>query len=187
MVKRPGFENLGLALRAREFESRSHRHMEKNMVLISVACLFKESRRKDKWLIVQPKEDSDWELPRIIVRKAESSARASIRMCGEQLGVNIQVLEEAGRAGGVTTINDKTVPQRHLYYLAVRLDASGEAIAFHKIKWLDYAKAIRQLLQKRDRQMLKAAREELVRWRRRQEKEELELKRIQLEKLQRQK
>lgn len=152
--------------------------MDKNTVFISVACLFKEYRGRRTWLIAKPKEDSEWELPRIISRKAESSARGAIRMCGEQLGISAQVLEEAGRAGGVTTVNDKTVPQKHLYYLMIVLDMSGEALAFFDTKWLDYAQAVRKLPQKRDRQMLKAAREELVRWKKREEKKAEEERKI---------
>ena len=158
--------------------------MDKNTVLISVACLFKEGRGPDKWLVAKQEEDSGWELPKIASRKAESTARGAIRMCGEQLGVNTQVLEEAGRAGGVTSINKRVVPQRHLYYLMILLETSGESIEFYESKWLEYAKAIRKLPIKRDRQMLKAAKEELVRWRKRQEKLQAELKRIELEKLQ---
>ena len=138
--------------------------MNKNMVLISVACIFKNSRGKQFWLVAKPKEDADWELPRVAVRKAESSARASIRMAGEQLGVTAKVLEEAGRAGGAALVNNKTVPQRHLYYLLIHEGESGEPLMFNKIAWLEYAKAVRKLTQKRDRQMLKAAREELKVW-----------------------
>jgi hypothetical protein len=35
----------------------------------------------------------------------------------EQMDMDTQVLEEAGRAGGSATINGKVVPQRHLYYI----------------------------------------------------------------------
>ena len=152
--------------------------MDKNTVLISVACLFKETRGKNKWMSVQPKEGAEWELPRIAVRKGESSARASIRMCGEQLGIGAQVLEEAGRAGGITTVGKKTLPQRTLYYLLIERDASGEVLAFYDAKWLDYAKTVRNLPTKRDRQMIKAARVEQRKWKKKVEAEEKELARL---------
>ncbi len=150
--------------------------MDKNTVLISVACIYRDKGKKREWLITKQEEDSDWELPRIAARKTESTARASIRMAGEQLGMTVKVLEEAGRAGGITTMGGKTVPQRHLYYLARLKAATGEAIAFEATEWLPYANAVRRLTAKRDRQMLKGAREELEKWlkRKKEEKEEEE-------------
>ena len=135
-----------------------------NIILVSVACLFREYRGKRQWFVAKQEKDSEWELPRIVARKAESSARAGIRMMGEQMGITVQVLEEAGRAGGVIRVNGKSVPQRHLYYLMIQRDASGEVLAFADHEWLPYAKAVRRLPAKRDRQMLKAARAELKVW-----------------------
>ena len=143
--------------------------MQDNTIIISVAVIFRKYRGKKQWLVTKQNEDSIWELPRIITRKTEASARASIRMAGEQLGMAIQVLEEAGRAGGVITINGKIVPQRHLYYLAILRDQSGEEIGFEDFNWLKYADAVRRLPQKRDRQMIKAARKELRAWLRKEE------------------
>jgi hypothetical protein len=147
--------------------------MDKNLILISVAIIFREFRGKKQWLIVKQNEDSDWELPRIVVRKGESSARAALRMSGEQLGMATKVLEEAGRAGGITTVNNKTVPVRQLYYLVRQRAATGEVIGFAEAAWLEYAQAVRKLTQKRDRQMIKAAREELRKWLRIRKQEKL--------------
>jgi ADP-ribose pyrophosphatase YjhB (NUDIX family) len=146
--------------------------MDKNLVLVSVAIIFREGKRKREWLITKQTESSDWELPRILVRKGESSARAALRMAGEQLGMSTKVLEEAGRAGGVTSVNDKAFPQRQLYYLMVQKAATGEVIGFAKHAWLEYARAVRNLSSKRDRQMIKAARKELKAWLKREQKEE---------------
>lgn len=151
--------------------------IDKNLVLISVAIIFKEQKRGNpKWLIVKEEEEGSWTLPRIIARKTESTARAALRMSGEQLGMSTKVLEEAGRAGGVTTVNDKTAPKRELYYL-VRLKAeTGEAIGFHKADWFDYAGAVRKLSSKRDRKMIKAARKEYRKWKKKKEEEKEEKK-----------
>src|SRR6266540_2481343 len=89
----------------------------KNTVLVSVGAIFKDSEGKRKWLLVKRNGEGDWELPRITVRKTESSARAAIRMVGEQLGANAQILEEVGRSGGVATVNGRSISQRHRYYL----------------------------------------------------------------------
>ena len=153
--------------------------MDKNAILISVACIYKDKRGKRQWVIVKEEKDTEWELPRVLVRKTESSARGSIRMAGEMLGLDIKVLEEAGRAGGITTVNGKTVSQRHLYYLAQIREEVGEVIGFEEFEWLEYAKAIRRLPAKRDQQMLRAANTELKAWEKREkEKEKLQPKEL---------
>jgi len=149
--------------------------MDKNLVLVSTPIIFKEWRGKTMWFITKQEKESPWELPKIAVRKAESSARASIRLAGEQLGMDAKVLEEAGRAGGTTSVNGKVLAQRQLYYLMRLRDASGEVLGFEDSAWLDYASAVRKLSAKRDKQMLKGARKELVAWSKREkEKEKLQ-------------
>jgi 8-oxo-dGTP pyrophosphatase MutT (NUDIX family) len=144
-------------------------NMDKNLVLVSGACVFKDTRGGRRWLVVrQDGEDSQWEIPKVLVRKTESSARAAIRLMAEQGGMHAQVLEEAGRAGGSTTVNGKVVPQRYLYYLMIQKSA-GEMIGFEEFKWLDYAKAQRKLFSKREKLMLRQARQELRKWEKRQQ------------------
>lgn len=139
--------------------------MDKNLVLVSGAIVFKEGRGKRRWFIVKQTgdEDEEWEIPKVPVRKTESSPRAAIRIMGEKGGMDAKVLEEAGRAGGSTTINGKTVPQRHLYYLMMQT-AAGEVLGFEDYKWLEYAKAVRKLSSKRERLMIRQARQELGKW-----------------------
>jgi len=138
--------------------------MDKNLVLISGAVLFKEARGKRRWFIVKQGDEDKWEIAKVFVRKGESSVRAAIRMMGEQGGMSTKVLEEAGRSGGVTTINSKTLPQRHLYYLMILQSGVKEAIGFANYQWLEYTKAIRKLSSKRERAMLRQARQELNKW-----------------------
>ena len=138
--------------------------MDKNTVLVAGVIIYKESRGKRRWFIVKQDKDGGWEIPKAIVRKVESSVRAVIRMMGEQGGMTIKVLEEAGRAGGVTTVNGKTFPQRHIFYLAVQKSSEGEVLGFEEHDWLQYAQAVRKLGSKRERAMIKAARKELNDW-----------------------
>jgi hypothetical protein len=147
--------------------------IDKNIVLVSVACLFKrqKGRSKIKWFLVKPNEDSKWELAKVLVRKGESSVRAAIRMTGEKGAMTTKVLEEVGRAGGVTTVNGKTLPQRYLYYLMILKASSNEAIGFHDYAWFDYAGAVRKLPSKRERQMLKEARKVYRNWKKEKQKE----------------
>jgi 8-oxo-dGTP pyrophosphatase MutT (NUDIX family) len=146
--------------------------MNNNLVLISAAIIFKNKGKKRRWFIVKQTDEGKWEFPKAIVRKAESSVRAILRATGEKGAMTIKVLEEAGRAGGITTINGKTVPQRHLYYLAVLLSASEEPIGYPEHLWLEYAKAVRKLASKRERTMLKQARKVLKKWERENPEEE---------------
>src|SRR3990172_3157361 len=134
--------------------------MRKDTVLMSVAVVYKRGGGV-RWFVVQQGQDSDWELPKTSVRKAESSVRASIRAMAEMGGMKAKVLEEAGRSGGSAVVNNKSVPVRHLYYLMVRKDG-GEVLGYANHAWLEYAKAVKKLSTKRDRTMLKQARDLLA-------------------------
>ena len=144
--------------------------MEK-LVLVSGAILFKKGRGASRWLVTKQTKEDGWEIPKVVVRKGESSVRAAMRMMGEKGGYTTQILEEAGRAGGVATINGKTLPQRYLYYLMVLKAPPGEAIGFGEHKWLEYAKAVRKLSSKREQMMLRQARKEYRIWKKDMETE----------------
>jgi ADP-ribose pyrophosphatase YjhB (NUDIX family) len=137
--------------------------IDRSLVLVAGAIVFKKTRGGRKWFLVKLPDEDKWEIPKTAVRKGESSARAVIRMTGEQGGMTAKVIEEAGRAGGVTTINGKTLPQRHLYYL-MRQVSEGEAIGFDEYVWLDYSKALRKISTKREQLMFKQARKEFNNW-----------------------
>ena len=142
--------------------------IDKNLVLVASAIVFKEVKDTDLWFVIKSSEIDEWQFPKTVMRKGESSVRGCIRMMGEQGAMTLLLLEEAGRAGGVTTINDKTLPQRHIYYVAKMLSESGEAIGFDETEWLEYAKALRRLTSKREKAMLKQAKVELTKWRKKQ-------------------
>ena len=144
--------------------------IDKNLVLVSAPIVIKKVKGRLRWFIVKQQDEEGWEIPKVLVRKGESSVRASLRMMGERGAMTIQVLEEAGRAGGVTTVNGRTLPQRHLYYLAILKSASEEPIGFAEHAWLEYAQAVRKLSSKRERTMLKEARKEYKKWKKEQEK-----------------
>jgi ADP-ribose pyrophosphatase YjhB (NUDIX family) len=144
--------------------------MRNNQVLVSGAVVYKKAKNGRRyWLIAKQSEDDKWEIPKVVVRKGESSVRAAIRMMGEVGGMSAKVLEEAGRAGGSTTIRGKVVPKRHLYYLMVQKSA-GEMLGFNDHAWVAYAKAVRKLSLKREKEMLKNAKKELLQWLKKREK-----------------
>lgn len=137
--------------------------INKNLVIVAGACIFRENNGSLKWFLVKQKDEDGWEIPKILVRKGESSVRAVLRMMGEKANMTTRVLEEAGRFGGITTVNGKKLPQRHIYYLMLEKAQSGEVIGFSENAWLEYSKCIKTLSSKRDITVLKAANIELSR------------------------
>lgn len=144
--------------------------IDENLVIISVSALFKEKNGKRQWFVVRQSEEEGWELPKVLVRKRESSPKAVIRLMGEDGGISAKILEEAGRAGGVTTVNGKVLPQRHIYYLMRYDHSAGEVLGFDEYDWLEYARAVSRLFSKRDKLMLKLAKKELIKWKKEREK-----------------
>ena len=138
---------------------------DKNLVLISGAVLFSSKDHKLEWFIVKETGGDGWEIPKIAVRKGESSVRAALRLMGEKGLMTTRVIEEAGRAGGVTNMNGKTLPQRHIYYLMILKSLSKDAAGFGEFLWLDYSKAVRKISSKRERLILKQARDVYKEWR----------------------
>jgi hypothetical protein len=137
--------------------------MEKDMLLISCPIVYRQGSKKGFWFIVEQEDGDGWEIPKMVVRKGESSVRASIRMMGEMANMDAKVIEEAGRAGGMTSVNGKAVSKRTIYYAMIQR-TGGEIIGFEQYKWLEYAKAVRKLSSKRERAMIKSARAEVDKW-----------------------
>lgn len=131
--------------------------------MISGAIIFRDNRGRRKFLVVKSKDEEDWEIPKVTVRRGESSVRAAIRMTGEQAGMDVRVLEEAGRFSGVATVNGKTIPQKHLYYLMLQ-KSGGEILGFEKFEWLEYEKASKKIGAKKEKEMLKNAKAVLKEW-----------------------
>jgi ADP-ribose pyrophosphatase YjhB (NUDIX family) len=138
-------------------------NINKNLVLVGGACIFKEVRGSMKWFVIKQNGEDKWEIPKVLVRKGESSVRGVLRMMGEKANMTTRVLEEVGRFGGVTTVNGKKLPQRHIYYLMLAKAASSEAIGFSESAWVEYPKMIKMLSSKREKGVVKAASTELSR------------------------
>ena len=137
---------------------------DKNLVIISGAVVFKDQNGLTKWFLVKQNEEDGWEIPKVIIRKGESSVRGALRLMGEKGSMTTRVLEEAGRAGGVATVNGKTRSQRYLYYLMLMKVTSGEPIGFEDYQWLDYAQSMRKIKSKREKTMLKDANVVMKQW-----------------------
>lgn len=130
------------------------------VVLIGGAIIYRRLKGENPmWFITKTRDQKEWEIPKTVIRRGESSVRGVIRMMSEQGGLRAKVLEEVGRSGGATKINDKPVTQRTIYYLML---AKGQdnVLGFEDIDWLPYPKAHKKL-SKRDQNMLETAKEML--------------------------
>jgi len=143
-------------------------------ILIGGAIVFRDNRNKRQFLVVKQKDDSDWEIPKVTVRKGESSVRAVIRMTSEQAGMSTRVLEEAGRAVGNTILNGKSVPQKYYYYLMVQKAGGVDVIGFSDFKWLEWGEASKKIVMKREKEMLKGAKDVLKEWEKTHSKKSLQ-------------
>lgn len=135
--------------------------MEK-VVLMSAVLMFRGKSDKGlQWYLVKQNDEENWDFPKTIARKGESSVRAAIRLMLEAAGVKAKVLDEAGRAGGATKVNGKAVTQRNLYYLMQYQGGGEELLQFTDAQWVDDKKILKTLKNKREKSMLEAAREAL--------------------------
>ena len=133
-------------------------------MVIGGAIVFRDNHGKRQYLLVKVKEDGDWEIPKVVVRKGESSVRAVIRLTGEQGGMTTRVLEEAGRSTGTTILNGKSIPQKYYYYILLQKGGSSDLIGFMEFKWLEYSEAVKKVPLKREKDMFKLGREVLKEW-----------------------
>ncbi|HJX45606.1 MAG TPA: NUDIX domain-containing protein [Patescibacteria group bacterium] len=139
--------------------------MKTNLVLISGAVVFRRLKNgKELWLCVKLSKDSDWEMPKVLVRKGESSVRAAIRYMAESGGMNAKVLEEVGRMGGSTVVGGKVIPRRYIYYLMMER-SPGENLSIDEMVWHDLKKTQKMLALKKEKEMLKQASKVLKEWR----------------------
>ena len=143
---------------------------KKQSVSTGGAIIFKDYRGRRTYLLTKQNEEDNWEIPKITVRRGESSVRSVIRMSGEMAGMNVKVLEEAGRASGAITLNGKVLPQKYYYYLMVLKDGGSDPIGFADAKWMDYSKTLKTLKLKREKDIFKDAKKVLREWEKQQKK-----------------
>lgn len=139
-------------------------------LLVGGALVFRDSRGKRQFLVVKQKDEGDWEIPKVNVRRGESSVRAVIRMTSEQAGMSARVLEEAGRFASSTIVNGKNIPQKFFYYLMEQKAGGVEVIGFNDFKWLEYGEAVKKISLKREKDILKSGRDVLKEWEKAQNK-----------------
>lgn len=115
-------------------------------------------------MLVKTKEGGDWEIPKVTVRRGESSVRSVIRLTGEQGGITARILEEAGRYTLNTVINGTPIVQKYYFYLMLQKGGSSDLIGFQEFKWLEAADVLKKLSSKKEKEMIKSGREVLKEW-----------------------
>src|SRR5258708_5956781 len=120
--------------------------MKNNEASVGGAIVFKEDKKgKKSFLIVKTKENADWEIPKVNVRRGESSVRAVIRFTSEQAGITPRVLEEAGRFNSTITVGPKIIHQKYYYYIMIEKAGGGEVLGFHEHEWVEFPKACKKV------------------------------------------
>jgi hypothetical protein len=142
----------------------------KNQMLIGVAVIIRSQRKREKWFVVKNSNSDTWELPKIVVRKTESSVRSVIRMTGEQGGMRTRVLEEVGRGSSTIVNSGRQISQRLIYYLMLIKGDSGESIGFDSPIWLEYSKAVKKLTSKKEQGILRQAKKIYREWEKKRKK-----------------
>jgi len=139
--------------------------MKGNEIINSVAVVYKKAANgRTYWFLAKDSQEGDWEFPKIVARKAESSVRGAIRLMAEKGGITAKVLEEAGRFRKTTTVNGKTIKKIYLFYL-MKMQASSESIGFVETNWVEHSTALKRIKDKKEKEILKNAKVELATWR----------------------
>lgn len=133
--------------------------MKDEIILFGAAVIFKKNEgREPQWFLTKSGDNPDWELPKTIVRRGESSVRAVIRMTQEQASMPTKVLEEIGRNTQVVKESGKVSNHKTIYYLMASREG-GEIMGFSEYKWCNYRESQKLLKSKKDQNMLEDARE----------------------------
>lgn len=121
---------------------------------VTGAILFRDKRGKKQYLLVKTKDSKDWEIPKTIVRRGESSVHAVLRLTGEQCAMSTRILEEVGRYNANAVLNGKAVVQKYYYYLMMLRSGGDEILAFDASTWVDLSTAAKKVTDKKEKQML---------------------------------
>ncbi len=151
---------------------------DKKSVLVASAIVFRDNNGKIQCFIVKESPETDWEFPKTVVRKGESSVRAALRMLGQKAAMSARVIEEAGRSNGVFTVNGKVSTKRLIHYITITKSFASETIGFTEDAWLAYKDAVKKLTSKKEQTLLKDSYEYYNLWKKqpiRKDEDEAEL------------
>lgn len=138
-------------------------------ILVSAAVVYKEPLRKyngksrTSWLLVKAANDSEWQLPKGVVRRTESSVRAAIRTLSEVAGIRGRVLEEVGKISARSGKNGRILTKRTIYYL-IQQRGKDDIEASSKTVWVDPKNIRGKVKSATEKKMLTEARKVLTEW-----------------------
>ncbi|MBI2267952.1 MAG: NUDIX domain-containing protein [Candidatus Blackburnbacteria bacterium] len=114
------------------------------------------------WLVIKNEQDGDWELPKGLVRRGESSVGSILRILREEGGMVVEIIEEAGRATASRTKNGSRSTDKIIFYLSeMHSSLFSESIYYTQEKWLAYSRAKKALGLEREKRILKQANDTL--------------------------
>lgn len=131
-------------------------------VLVSSAVVYKSRAGKNSWLLVKT-GDEQWQLPKGVVRRTESSVRAAIRTLSEMAGIRGRIIEEVGKSSVRSGKGSKALVRRTIYYLMQQRGKDGiEATA--RVVWVNPNNIRGKVKSATERKMLVEARKLLSEW-----------------------
>lgn len=135
-------------------------------ILVAGSAVCKQRAGKTYWLLVRPGKEDSLQLPKVIVRRGESSVRAAIRSVSEMAGIRGKVLEEAGRTTVFSTRDGKSLFRRIIYYL-MQQRGKDENAPTARVFWSEFIRA-RSKLSSLEQRILAQARTTLTEWQQQQ-------------------
>jgi hypothetical protein len=136
--------------------------VNKSTIFVGVALIAKKRTVGGySWLLVKTNKESDWEFPKSIAHKGESSVRAVIRMTQEQFFMNATVLEEAGRFTGKASPEEKAYDKMTLYYLFIQKSGGSDISGFAEYKWVEEGQVGKKLESKKEKEVFMVAKKML--------------------------
>lgn len=129
--------------------------------LITGLTAYRIINTKTEWLVTKTDKDSEWELPKSLVRRGESSVSALIRAMQDDMGLKGRIIEEAGRNSLVKKVDGEQVNEKHLYYVARTSVADETNGKFAEKKWTQFSRAQKLLGSVREQKILQLAQEVL--------------------------
>lgn len=131
-------------------------------VLVSSAVVYKNRGGKNSWLLVKSGEE-EWQLPKSVVRRTESSVRAAIRTLSEMAGIRGRIIEEVGKSSVRSGKGSKALIRRTIFYLMQQRGKDGiEGTA--RVVWVDPKNIRGKVKSATERKMLVEARKLLSEW-----------------------
>lgn len=125
--------------------------------LVAGATIYKKRNSSREWLLVKKDSKDDWELPKGLVKRGESSVSSVLRTIRENVGLTVQIIEEAGRTIVPKVKNGQRLTDKIIFYLGERISIFPLEPTYAQERWLPYSRARRLLGLGREKKILEQA------------------------------